>query len=255
FDTNTSPKTAIVNRAFARKFLNGDSPLGKTFHIDVGLGVTDHSYQIVGMVEDTKYRNLREQIDAQAYFPAAQEERPNSGTGLVLRSSLPIGAITSATRQELMSFNPNLNFSFRVFETQIKQSIQRERLLAVLSGFFGILAALLTTIGLYGVLSYSVSKRTPEIGVRMALGADKRHIIFMVLRETLWLLLGGLVVGTGTAILVNRYAETLLYDIKPTDVTTFLGAIVLLVTVAIVASYIPARRASHLNPMAALRDE
>jgi putative ABC transport system permease protein len=252
-DTVTAPKVAIVNESFARSFLDGANPLGRTFRIEVGPGDPDHVYQIVAMVKDTKYMNLREDFGPIVYLAASQQEKHGLYDQILLRSNLPVASLITEARQALGAANPGIAFNFRVFKTQIRESLVRERLMATLSGFFGALAALLASIGLYGVLSYAVAQRTQEIGVRLALGADRGRIVKMIMREATLLLVIGLAVGILLALAAAKTAGALLYGLQPHDPATYLLAVTLLAAVAAAASYLPARRASRVDPMVALR--
>jgi predicted permease len=252
-DTVSAPKVAIVNESFARKFLDGANPLGRTFRIDVGPGATDHIYQIVALVKDTKYINLRENFGPIVYLAASQEEKPASSDQILLRSNLPVTSLITEARQALVAANPGIAFHFKVLKTQIRELLIRERLMATLSGFFGAIAALLASLGLYGVLSYAVAQRRQEIGVRLALGADRGRIVKMIMREAALLLAIGLVVGIALALAAAKTAGALLYGLQPSDPATYLLAVTLLAAVAAAASYLPARRASRVDPMIALR--
>ncbi|HEU0176621.1 MAG TPA: ABC transporter permease [Blastocatellia bacterium] len=254
-DTGAAPKVAIVNESFARSFLDGANPLGRTFRIEVGPGAPDHIYQIVALVKDTKYINLRENFGPIVYLAASQEEKPGSSDQILLRSNLPVMSLITEARQALGAANPGIAFHFRVFKTQIRESLARERLMATLSGFFGALAALLASIGLYGVLSYAVAQRTQEIGVRLALGADRGRIVKMIMREATMLLAIGLAVGIALALAAAKTASALLYGLRPHDPATYLLAVTFLAAVAAAASYLPARRASRVDPMVALKCE
>src|SRR5262245_2730145 len=254
-DTVTAPKVAIVNESFARSFLDGANPLGRTFRIEVGPGAPDQVYQIVAMVKDTKYNNLRENFGPIAYLPASQQEKHGTNDQILLRSNLPVTSLITEARQALGAANPKIAFYFKVFKTQIRESLIRERLMATLSGFFGALAAMLASIGLYGVLSYAVAQRTQEIGVRLALGADRGRIVKMIMREASLLLAIGLAVGIALALAAAKTAGALLYGLRPHDPATYLLAVTLLAAVAAAASYLPARRASRVDPMVALRCE
>ncbi len=254
-DTGAAPKVAIVNESFARNLLDGANPLGRTFRIDVGPGDPDHAYQIVAMVKDTKYMNLRENFGPIVYLAASQQEKHDSFDQILLRSNLPVTSLMTEARQAIGAANPGIAFHFKVFKTQIRESLMRESLMATLSGFFGALAALLAGIGLYGVLSYAVAQRTQEIGVRLALGADRGKIVKMVMREAALLLAAGLAVGILLALAAAKTAGALLYGLRPHDPATYLLAVTLLAAVAAAASYLPARRASRVDPMVALRCE
>ncbi|PYT27963.1 MAG: hypothetical protein DMG58_19315, partial [Acidobacteria bacterium] len=158
-------------------------------------------------------------------------------------------SLISAVKRVILEANPDVDLDFKVFKTQINESLLQERLMATLSGFFGFLAALLATIGLYGVMSYMVAQRQNEIGVRMALGANGRDVLRMVLREAGLLLAIGLAVGTALAVAAGRAATSMLYGLKPHDPITMALAIASLAAVALVASYVPALRAARLEPM------
>src|SRR6266508_1650534 len=254
-DTVTAPKVAIVNESFARSLLDGANPLGRTFRIEVGLGEPDHVYQIVALVKDTKYMNLRENFGPIVYLAASQQEKHDSFDQILLRSNLPVASLMTEARQALGAANPGIAFHFKVFKTQIRESLIRERLMATLSGFFGAIAALLASIGLYGVLSNAVAQRTQEIGVRLALGADRGRIVKMIMREAAMLLAVGLAVGISLTLAAAKTAGALLYGLRPHDPATYLLAVTLLAAVAAAASYLPARRASRVDPMVALRCE
>ncbi len=155
----------------------------------------------------------------------------------------------------LAEINPAISVSFQGFKTMIEESVQRERLMATLSGFFGLLALLLACVGLYGILSYSVASRTNEIGIRLALGAGTRNVLWMILREALMTVIIGVAVGLPMIWAITRLAATLLYDLKPTDPISLLMAALLMFAVAILAGYLPARRAARVDPIVALRYE
>jgi len=210
---------------------------------------------VVGLVKDTKYGHLKEDARSIAFFPAAQEANPDPGAQILVRSNAPLVSIISSVKRVILEANPDIDLDFKVFKTQINESLLQERLMATLSGFFGFLAALLATIGLYGVMSYMVAQRQNEIGIRMALGANGRDVLRMILREAGLLLVIGLGAGTALAVAAGRAATSMLYGLKPHDPITMALAIASLAAVALVASYVPALRAARLEPMVALRDE
>lgn len=254
-DTLNSPKVAIVNEAFARTLFEGASPLGKRFQVETPPGEPRLIYEIIGLVKNTKYRSLREDFLPTAFVAAAQETSPDEGVQLMIRSSLPSAAVTGAVKQRLLEVSPQLGFNFRIFKTQILDGLMRERLMATLSGFFGFLAVLLASVGLYGVLSFMVTQRRNEIGVRMALGADRFRIMKLILKDAGLLLVVGLAIGGVLAVLAAKFAKSMLYGLKPGDPLTIALAILTLGAVALFASYLPARRAAGQDPMTALRDE
>jgi putative ABC transport system permease protein len=254
-DRAGAPNVAIVNETFLKKFAKGDqNPLALTFRVR-RLDHTSAPYQIVGVVKDTKYGDLREDLFPIVYTARAQNENPGSDAQILLRSRAPLAGILSAIKSTVSSSDPDTDISFSNFRQMIDDGLLRDRLLARLSGFFGVLAAVLAAIGLYGVISYMVERRRNEIGIRMALGASQQNIIRLVLRETGSLLLIGLVAGVALALATARTAATLLFGLKPTDALTYLVAALSLSVVAALASFLPARRAARLDPMAALRNE
>lgn len=254
-DTLASPKVAIVNEVFARKFFGGANPVGRTFHLEAEAGKPEPLMQIVGMVENTKYYELREDFLPIGYFPISQDDDPGAGAQFALRVTGPTGTLMSAIKAAVAQVNPVIGIEFRSLSTQLQESLLRERLMATLSGGFGLLAGLLSTLGLYGVIAYMVARRRNEIGLRIALGADRSRVIRLVLREAMLLLGVGLAAGVLITLWAGRAAATLLFGLKPYDPVSMVMAIVLLTTIALLASYAPARRAAALEPMAALRDE
>jgi len=177
------------------------------------------------------------------------------GDHIIVRSSAPLGSLLAAVRRSVLEENPEISLEFRVFRSMLQDSLLRERLMATLSGFFGFLAVVLATIGLYGVMSYMVARRSSEIGIRMALGANRGDVLGLVMREAGMLLAVGLVIGTGLSMAVGRTTSSLLFGLKPTDPVTIALSVTLLAVVAIVASFLPAMRAARLEPMLALREE
>jgi predicted permease len=254
-DTASSPKVAIVNQVFARKFLGGANPVGRTFHLEAPAGQPEPLFQIVGLVRNTKYYKLREDFVPIGYVPFAQNPDPSPEAVYVLRVRGSPGAVMKAAKAAMGQVDSSMTLTFRSLSAQLDDSLLRERLVATLSGAFGLLAELLATLGLYGVISYMVGRRQSEIGVRMALGADRANVIGLVLRETILLVAIGLAVGTGIVLWAGRAAAPLLFGLKPYDPVTLIAAVALLTLVAVAASYFPARRAAALDPMLALRDE
>jgi predicted permease len=254
-DVVNSPKVSIVNEAFAKRFFETVNPVGHTFRVEGNAGEADRVYQIVGLIRNTKYYELREEFIPTAFFPSAQDDDPGSGRTFMLRTAGRPEDIYNTVKTAAAGINPAFVLEFHVLTTQISETLLRDRLMAALAGAFGVLAAVLAAIGLYGVIAYMVARRQNEIGVRMALGADRGTVVRLVLREALALLAAGLAIGAGLALWAGRAADKLLFGLKPNDPTTFVAAAVLLGVVAVAAGYIPARRASRLDPMYALRVE
>jgi predicted permease len=254
-DTPSSPRVAIVNQAFARTLTNGATPVGMSFHWPQGPNHPELVIQIVGLVTDTKHHDLRDENLPIAFVPIAQDPSPDDFDTFLVRSQSPLADTISAVKRRMSEANPQISLTFHVFESDIRDTLVRERLMATLSGFFGFLAAVLAVIGIYGVMSYMVQRRTNEIGIRMALGAGRLSILGLVLLDALLLLGVGIAVGLALSLALGKTASSLLFGVKPADPITLALAAVLLAVVAIAASYIPARRASKVDPMVALRYE
>jgi predicted permease len=254
-DTPQSPPVAIVTEAFARKYFGGRDPIGQAFQVQEASGDARPFYQIVGLARDTKYTDLREPFEPLAHLAAMQNGKPGPFLQIVVRADTPAVTISSAATRAIGEINPSITIQYQTLRTQMEQSLLRERLMATLSGFFGALAVLIATIGLYGVMSYMVARRRMEIGVRMALGADRGTVVRMIVREAAALLVAGLIIGAVLSVFAARTAETFLYDLKPGDPLTLALAMAGLATVTLLASWVPARRASRLAPTIALREE
>jgi putative ABC transport system permease protein len=254
-DTIGAEKSVIVTQLFVQKFMPGRNPIGQLFQIDERPGQPRPLHRIVGLVKDSKYSDLREEMPPLFYYAASQEEKPDPYLQVVMRSSAPLSSITSQVTALLGHVNSNIIVQFQTLPTMVRNSLLRERLMATLSGFFGALAALIATIGLYGVMSYTVARRRNEIGIRMALGADRHDVVRMVMREAGVLLVAGVVVGTGLAIAAARTAATLLFGLRPSDPATLAMAAAGLGAITMLASYLPALRAARLQPTDALREE
>jgi putative ABC transport system permease protein len=248
-------RVAIVTETFARKYLPGRNPIGRTFRIDNQGGESLRRYQIVGLVKDTKYSELREDFSPIVYLPDAQEEEPRSGISIVVRSDLPLGTLRRSLSSAVAGVSPEIIVEFRPFHDILRDGLLRERLMASLSAFFGLLAAILAMVGLYGVVSFMVVRRRNEIGVRMALGATSGDILVLVLREAGTLLAIGLAIGIVLAIGAASFARSLLFGLQPSDPATIAIAAAGLAAVAAAASLLPAHRAATLDPVSALREE
>jgi len=250
-DTRTSPKVAVISEEMARRFFP-QSPLGKLYRM--GTSGQGEEIEVIGVVKDAKYESLREEPKPMAYYPYSQRDW-YLGNFEVRFSGEP-GAIVSAVRQAIKEVNRNLPIAeVAMFSEQVDRSLVQQKLIARLSSFFGLLALLLAAIGLYGVISYSVTQRTREIGIRMALGAERRNVLRLVIGQGAKLALIGVLAGLGASWALTRWIESLLFGVSPTDRMTFVIIALLLIAVALLACYIPARRATKVDPMVALRCE
>jgi predicted permease len=254
-DNLGSPKVAIVNEEFARKVFGGVNPVGRSFRREESAGKPDSVLLVVGLVRNTKYYDLREDFRPIAFVPADQDDDVYPGGSFVLRTSAPLGEFYRNAEKAVAEIYPGAGVNFSVISTQITESLSRDRLMAALAGAFGLLAALLAVLGLYGVIAYMVARRRNEVGVRIALGASRPQVIGLILREAVVLLAIGLTLGTALAAWAGEAAASLVYGLKPRDPLTLGAAVALLAVVALLASYGPAWRASRMQPMDALRDE
>jgi putative ABC transport system permease protein len=254
-DTPQSPKVAIVSESFARTLFPGRDAIGRSFQVEGEVGEPRPFIQIVGVTKDTKYTDLREPFTPIVHLAATQEEHPGPGLELVVRADIAMTAVTAAVTRAITEVNPAIAIKYQTVKRQVQLSLVRERLMATLSGFFGGLAVLIATIGLYGVMSYMVARRRVEIGVRMALGADRGTVVRMIVREAAVLLGAGLIIGAILSVFAARMADTFLYGLKPGDPLTIALAMAGLASVTLLASWVPARRVSRLEPTAALREE
>jgi len=254
-DTPQSPLVAIVNETLAQALFGGGNPVGRRFTVESTPGTAERTFEIVGCVKDAKYMELREDAGPGAFLADSQEARGGAYAQIVARTSLPAATIAGEMTGMLADVDPRIGVTYTVMDAQIADTLLRERLTARLSGFFGALAALLTIVGLYGVIAYTVARRTNEIGIRMALGASRRAVVSLVLREAGTLVTAGLLAGLVLAILTARLAGALLYRVEPHDPATLALAAVSLAAIGLLASYMPARSASRIEPVDALRIE
>ena len=248
------PKVAIVNEAFVRRFFHSGNPIGKTF--SVARNVDMRNLEIVGVVKDSRYSSLREKT-RELVFMALYQFGDNVG-GVIearLKSGVSAAAVTLEIRKAVESLSPGIAVEIERFDEQIGRSLRQDRMVAMLSGFFGLLGLLLASIGLYGVMAYSVSCRTGEIGIRMALGAARPAVLWLIVRETALLAAAGAILGAPAAIAASRLVATQLYAVSALDPLTISLATFVIVAVALMAGYLPARRASSVDPTVALRCE
>jgi putative ABC transport system permease protein len=254
-DTLSSPRAAIVDQMFVSNILRGRDPLKTSFHFEAGPGEKIEHFQIVGVVTNAKYSDLRKPLSPTIYLDEDQNPSPHSGQPFVVRSRLGLASALSEIRAAVAKVEPRGNLQFRGMRTLIHDSVRREDVMAKLSSIFGLLAVVLATVGLYGVMSYIVAQRRKEIGVRMAIGANKPDIIRLMLRHSIVMLGVGLSVGTLLSLAAARTAKSLLFGLEPNDPATVALAILSLTLVTALATLIPARRAAALDPMTALREE
>ena len=221
-DTPTSPRVAIVNQSFAGRLGLGTNPVGKRFRREATPSEPELVFEIVGLIRDTKYYNLREEFRPIAFLSTSQDAHPDPFVQILVRSSAFLADLTSGIRSAVAEISSTIGIDFRALETTIREGLLRERLMATLSGFFGLLAALIATIGLYGVMSYLVVRRTSEIGIRMALGAQPEDVLWMVLKEALVLTFSGIAIGLPCAMACAHFVSSLLFGLKGTDPASLL---------------------------------
>ena len=254
-DTPASPLVAIVNQRFARSFFPASNPIGKTFETRRSGGKPNLVYRIIGLVGDTRYRDLHDDPVPIIFVDEYQIADPGTDSTFLVHSDLAPSALIASLKDMATQTSPAIVLNFSVFRTSVLEKLTRERLMATLSGFYGVLAAVLAMVGIYGIVSYMVVRRRNEIGVRIALGAGKANVLGMILREALVLLVIGLVVGTGLAAAAGSAARSMLFGLKPIDPLTLVLAAIGLTIIAIAASAIPAARAAGVDPMQVLREE
>ncbi len=241
-------KVVIVNDRFARYFFGNENPLGKR------ISVASFEFEIVGVVGNARLTSLKETMSRTVYYPAFTALLANQR--LCVRAAGDTGALIAAIRNEVRRLDPNLPvYNIKSFADQIDESISRERLIALLSSFFGLFALLLAGLGLYGVMAYAVARRTREIGIRMALGAQAGNVLWLALRETLLLVSIGVAIGLPAALAATRLTRGMLFGLTENDPLTIALATLVMMAIAAMAGYLPARRAAQVDPMMVLRQE
>jgi len=248
-----APLAAVINQAMARHFFGVENPIGKRFSIE---GRSQGPpIEVVGLVKDAKYRDMREGAPRTIYLAWFQQPGDSNQT-FQLRTVGAVANMAAAIRRAAQELDPKLQIAeLRTMNERVDELLAQERLLAQLAGFFSLFALLLACLGLYGIMSQSTLRRAREIGVRMALGARRGDVVRMVLRESMSLVAPGVLVGLGAALMATRLVSTLLYGLEPTDPLTISLAVLLMIGVVALASYLPARKASQVDPLVALRCE
>jgi predicted permease len=254
-DKSGAPEVAIVNEAFARKFTNGQNPVGRRL-LEPGFGArpTVHR-EIVGYVQDAVYQSVRDPVPPTMYLPIAQHDRIPPFVSLSVRAAAgsPV-LLTRSLATAVTGIEPGVAITFRPMAEQVDNSLIQERIVAMLSGFFGALALLLAGLGLYGVTSYAVGRRRTEIGIRMALGATPGQVIAMVLSRVGLLVGAGILAGTTVAVWASRFVEALLYGLRPWDPVAVATGVVALGVIGMAAGGVPAMRAARIDPARVLRE-
>jgi predicted permease len=252
-DNAAAPRVAVVNQAFVAKYLGGMRPLGQPFIVE--LERKSLTFEIVGVVRNTKYARLRQAEAPLAYFPEAQQPLPVGPTFALKVAGQPAQMAEAITRV-VHELEPTLPVTrVRTYREQIDQQLSMEHSLSLLSSAFGVVALMLAAIGLYGVVAFAVAQRTAEMGVRLALGASRNAVLRMMMLDSAKIIVPGACVGLAAALAATRFVESILYGLKPTDPATIVASMALLLTVAAIAAYLPARRAAGINPVEALRCE
>jgi predicted permease len=254
-DTRASTPVAVVNRAFVRALGGTGSPLGKTMRTGPEPRFPSTVYQIVGVIPDTQYNDLKTPTPPMVFAPQTQHPALGPWANVMVHASSDPAGVARTVKQTFLQTHPEAAVEGLVFKDRVRDGMQRERLLAALAGFFGLLAAVLAMVGLYGMVSYAVAQRRQEIGIRVALGAARHDVVGMMMREASRLVVVGVVIGTGLALLAGPAATTLLFGLAPRDPITLAASAALMVLVASAASFLPARAAARLDPLEAIRDE
>ena len=254
-DTAESKPVAIVNDAFARRFLGGTQDAAAALRTTLEANYPSTTYEIVGRVGNIKYGDVREDDQPIVYIPLAQSPVMSSWKSVIVRTSLTPTAVMEAARRRVAALNPGIYLRVTDMREQLDRRLVRERMMAWLAGVFGILAISLAAVGLYGLITYLSLGRRSEIGVRLALGASRASVLVMMLRESAWLIGAGLAAGVALSLPLSRAASRLLFQLTPTDSATWLGAGLALVGVAAIAAIVPAWRTAGQDPLETLRAE
>jgi len=255
-DSLTAPKVMIIGEGAARHFFGSADPLGKTIAMDGFPGSAKKDvYQVVGVVKDSKYQLVDESQRLTAFVASGQDSDPRARVNFEIRSAGPLAPLAQAVRSAIVSTSPHVSLEFRDLETQVNESVMQPRVVALLSSVFGLLALVLAGVGLYGVTAYGVARRRNEIGIRIALGAQRWSVIWLALRDVGMLLTVGIVVGLGGSLALGRLIRSLLYGVRADDPRQLAAAATILAACGFVAAYAPARRAAGQDPLTSLREE
>jgi predicted permease len=253
-DTASSPKVAIINEAMVRRYFENRNPVGSRFAFGSGDKVLP-DIEIIGVVKDSKHATVRDKIGPFVYLPYSQFKTAGNITFYV-KTRQETGATAALLRREVQRLDSNLPvYDMKTLERQIDESLFNDRFLTLLSLAFALLAALLASLGLYGVMAYTVTRRNREIGIRMALGATQGIVSWLILKEVVLLAIIGLVVGLPAAYALGRFTESLLFGVKVGDPVVFIAAGLLLTGATLLGGYLPARKAASTDPLEALRCE
>jgi len=245
-DTPSTEQVILINQTVARKLFPGENAIGQII-------IPDKERRIVGIVSDVRHLALEQGAGLEMYIPIRQSQ-DYASVDLVLRTTVPPAQLANVVRNALKPIAPNLPMSdFRLIQQLVDKAVSPRRFIVMLLGGFALFALILASLGIYGVISYSVSQRTQEIGIRMALGASAADLQSGIILQTLGLVAIGMLLGSAASWTLARALSGLLYGVTPTDPVTFLGMLIVLTAVSALAGYLPARRASRIDPMVALR--
>jgi len=251
-DTSDQPLVAVVNEALVRASLPGQNPIGRTIHC---LFDRHDPMTIVGVVADVRQRNPALPAMPECYMPYRQHNYNSATLNILIRTASDPTALIGTVRRTAAAVSPDVPLAFTTMEAQVSEGLGDSRFRAILFGLFAAFAACLAMAGVYGVMAYTVQQRSKEIGLRMALGASQSSVFRLVLGQGLVLAMLGLAAGLATAVGVARFLETVLFEVEPVDLSVYLGVAVLLGLVTLVAGYVPAHRASTLDPAEVLKAE
>ena len=253
-DGEGSQAVAVITQSTAKKFFPNQDPIGKRFSTD-DRPKNHIVYEIVGVSRDIHYSSLRQMPEA-LHFDLYRQQHEMGGATFAVRTSMPPEAIAPSLRAAVQRIDKDLPLiNIRTQQQQIDATTQQERVFATLTVGFGVLALTLACVGVYGIMSYTVTQRTNEIGIRLALGAQRARVRAMVLRESVWMTVAGILAGLGAALAMGRLVQSMLYGLRPRDPLSLAGAGMVLLGIGVLAAWIPAARASRIEPMEALRHD